>query len=113
MGAKYPETGLNFISGIVDEIPNISVISKIEVLSFRTTEAEYQFLKRFCNDALMLELNEEIIDKTIDIRIANKLKTPDAIIAATALVHNMVLITRNVADFQKVPGLTVINPFEL
>ena len=48
LGAKYPETGLNFISGIVDEIPNISVISKIEVLSFRTTEAEYQFLKRFC-----------------------------------------------------------------
>ncbi len=70
-------------------------------------------LQRFCNDALLLELNEEIIDKTIDIRIANKLKTPDAIIAATALVYQMVLITRNIADFQKVSGLTVINPFVL
>ena len=113
LGAKYPVTGINFINGIVDEIPNISVISKIEVLSYKTNEKEYQLLKDFCSDALLLELNEDIINKTIEIRIEHKLKTPDAIIAATALVYNMVLVTRNIADFNKVPGLTIINPFEL
>ena len=113
LGAKYPVTGINFIYGIVDEIPNISVISKIEVLSYKTNEKEYQLLKGFCSDALLLELNEDIINKTIEIRIEHKLKTPDAIIAATALVYNMVLVTRNIADFNKVAGLTIINPFEL
>jgi toxin FitB len=35
----------------------------------------------------------------------------DAMIAATALVHNLTVVTRNVRDFERL-GLTVVNPFE-
>ncbi len=35
----------------------------------------------------------------------------DALIAATALVHNMTVVTRNVADFAPM-GVTVLNPWE-
>jgi len=35
---------------------------------------------------------------------------PDAIIAATALVSNLALTTRNVSDFKNIPGLKIINP---
>lgn len=35
----------------------------------------------------------------------------DTLLAATALTHNLKMVTRNVKDFQ-VPGLEVINPFE-
>ncbi len=35
----------------------------------------------------------------------------DALIAATALVHRMKLVTRNVADFQPM-GIALINPWE-
>jgi predicted nucleic acid-binding protein len=35
----------------------------------------------------------------------------DAMIAATALVHNLTVVTRNVRDFERL-GLTAINPFE-
>jgi predicted nucleic acid-binding protein len=38
---------------------------------------------------------------------------PDAIIAATTLVHGLPLITRNVADFQGIVGLVVINPHDV
>jgi predicted nucleic acid-binding protein len=35
----------------------------------------------------------------------------DSLIAATALVHRMLLVTRNEADFTAVPGLQVVNPW--
>ncbi|MER8845747.1 type II toxin-antitoxin system VapC family toxin [Mesorhizobium australicum] len=34
----------------------------------------------------------------------------DTLIAATALVHDLILVTRNVADFEDI-GLTVLNPW--
>jgi predicted nucleic acid-binding protein len=36
----------------------------------------------------------------------------DALIAATALVHGMAVVTRNVTDFQHT-GVHLINPWEL
>ena len=113
LGARYPVEGMNLIGSAVDDIPNISIISKIEVLSYKTTETEYTLLLNFCKDALVIELNDDIVNKTIELRIDYKLKTPDAIIAATALVYDTILITRNISDFGKIKGLTIINPFDV
>ena len=35
---------------------------------------------------------------------------PDAMIAATALMHNLMVVSRNVRDFERL-GLTAVNPF--
>jgi predicted nucleic acid-binding protein len=51
--------------------------------------------------------------KTIEIRKKYRLKLPDAIIAASALANNHILITNNVADFDKIHKLKVIDPFRL
>jgi predicted nucleic acid-binding protein len=37
---------------------------------------------------------------------------PDAIIAASALIHNLTLLTRNDSDFKKIPNINIINPWE-
>lgn len=36
----------------------------------------------------------------------------DGLIAATALVHSMAIVTRNVRDFSGVPGLAIVNPWD-
>ena len=37
----------------------------------------------------------------------------DALIAATALVYQLTLVTRNTKDFDWVPNLHILNPFEI
>ena len=36
----------------------------------------------------------------------------DALVAGTALVHSLTLVTRNVEDFQWIQGLSLLNPFD-
>lgn len=60
---------------------------------------------------LELEITEPIIQQAIALRQQRKMSLADAIIAATALVNEMPLVTRNVADFAPVAGLALINPF--
>jgi predicted nucleic acid-binding protein len=113
LGEKLPVKGMAFMNGIIDAIPNISVITKIELLAFNAPEAYYKILSEFIDDSIVLELTSTITDKTIQIRRMYKTKLPDAIIAATALVNNLVLITRNRNDFIHMSGLELINPYEV
>ena len=65
------------------------------------------------DDAAVLDLTSTIVDVSIDIRKKHKTKLPDAIIAATALVYGLVLISRNVSDFKNIHDLKVIDPHSL
>jgi len=58
-----------------------------------------------------LFLTEEVEKQTIQIRKIKKIKLPDAIIAATAMVYNLTLVTHNMDDFKSIQGLKIINPF--
>ena len=56
-------------------------------------------------------MTDEIVDLTIDIRRQSKIKLPDAVIAATSLNNNLILITRNDKDLKDIKGLEIYNPF--
>ena len=56
---------------------------------------------------------KKIVSQTIAIKQQQKIKTPDAIIAATAIVYNCILITNNILDFKNISGLNLINAYEL
>jgi predicted nucleic acid-binding protein len=114
-GQITPKNGRNFVSQIIDEEFIIPSIVKIEVLGFNeSTLAKSSELREFLELAILLPLDDLVIERTIALRKAHrKLKLGDAIIAATALVHNLTLITRNVRDFNIIPNLTIVNPHEL
>lgn len=113
LGKKLPLNGMEFRNAIIDDIPNVSVVTKIEVLGFNAPDEHYQLLTDFMNDATIFDLNDSIVDASIDVRKKNKTKLPDAIIAATALVYNLTIISRNINDFKNISGLNCINPWEL
>jgi len=91
------------IDHILKESFNISIITKIEFLSWQKLrtdkELESQALA-FISHANVYELMDEIADKVIDIRQQYRVKTPDAIIGATALIHGFNIVTNNVDDFK-------------
>jgi predicted nucleic acid-binding protein len=94
--------------------PTISFITQIEIFSTaKITEKEKLSLLIFVNQSVIYRVDNDIIEETINIRLANKIKLPDAIIAATAKVNNLILITRNTKDFKNIKGITLIDPYSL
>ena len=103
--SKLPEKSRAFLFGIE---PAISVITNIELFaSAKIPVEEQRILESF---AAMCTVYREI-DPVISIRQQFKTKLPDAIIAATALAHNLTLITHNLLDFEQIEGLQLIDPF--
>ena len=112
---QFPINAEKYIDSILQtNIPVISAITEIELLCWKTaSENDLKVLNNFIQDATVIELEQEIKSKTAEIRKANKIKLPDSIIAATAIVYNLTIITRNTADFKNIDGLITINPFEM
>jgi hypothetical protein len=112
LSKKLPDSGMKLMNTIIDDMPGVSVITKIEVLGFNAPEEHYQLLSGLMNDVLVMELSDSVADESIDIRKKHKTKLPDAIIAATAIVHKLTLVTSD-NDFSDIEKLQVINPYSL
>lgn len=111
---QFPLGAEKFMDDLLKEQqPVISAITEIELLCWKTaTEKDLEVLHSFIKDALVIELEQLIKFKTADIRKTHRIKLPDAIIAATALVYELTLISRNLSDFSGIGGLNIINPWE-
>ena len=106
------EAGLELLDSILDTVESrISVITRIELLGFSPKREELvNFIIQFIEVSDEYDLSEPIIQKTIELRKSFKIKLPDAIIAATALCHDLILLSDNDSDFGKIPHLRYINP---
>ena len=109
----FPDNGTAFVENIFNTAFNTSVVVKIEVLGYNDAPARMHLLEEFIASATIFPLDDAITQKTIELRRIKKIKLGDAIIASTALVYNLTLITRNTSDFINIDGLVTVNPHEL
>jgi predicted nucleic acid-binding protein len=109
-----------------DDLMHLSVISIGEICKGFTIHPEYHRrtnLRRWLDDELrpwfagrILPLSESIAERwgILDGECQLKgltLHAPDGLIAATALEHDLALVTRNVKDFAGL-GIALINPWD-
>ena len=84
---------------------SVSIITEIELLSFSGMSAgEEQKIRDLLLLLDQVNLTDAVRDETIRLRRKNRLKLPDAIIAASALIQGAVLLT-NDQSFSSVDGL--------
>ena len=107
---KLPAKAHKKLSFIIDTSPKISIINKIELLSFSSVSRQTIL---FTEQAIVIPLNEDIVKKTIDLRKKYKIKLPDAIIAATALVFDLILVSHNIIDFKNIKNLKLVDSYML
>lgn len=87
----------------------VSLISHLEVLGYhRLREIDRIDLTNLLSNTTTLPITQEVITKAIELRWQRKRSLADSIIAATALIHTMPVLTNNVADFADIDGLQVI-----
>lgn len=101
------------MDSVIDAVPNLSVISQIELFCWKTDAFKEQLVKDFIADSTIFDNTPDVITYCVNIRRNKKVKTPDAIIAATALAHGFTLITNNEKDFNNINGLKIVNPFKV
>jgi predicted nucleic acid-binding protein len=102
----------------------ISAISLLEIERgalqiARKDAAQGRVLRAWVDDHILARFESRIlvVDSVVALRCA-RLHIPDprserdALIAATALVHGMTVVTRNVSDFEQ-SGVNILNPWDV
>ncbi len=96
LAAKLPAASMEKMHSIVNESLFISVITQIETLGFQSGNAAEDInTSNFISLATVLHLTPDIVQQTILLPKLYKIKVPDAIIAATAMVNNFAFISHN------------------
>ena len=90
----------------------ISIISVLEFLVFDgLSEADIRYFNAFLERVETVDLqigNNALLEKVISLRQQHRLKLPDAVIAASAVVKDAVLVTAD-RHFENLP-ISVISP---
>lgn len=91
----------------------ISVVTHMELLVGARNKAHLrkmdEFIRRFSEILLDERISETAVDLLRRYRLSHGLLLPDTLIAATAVVGQMPLLTRNQRDFQFIDGLDLMD----
>ena len=112
--AAEPE-GVFLSRWVEDAAACLDTVSRIELLGFSRwhplDEVRCARVELLVAAMVELPLDDRIATRAIELRRLRKMSLADSIIAATALVHHLPLVTRNDPDFAHVDGLKIIKPF--
>jgi predicted nucleic acid-binding protein len=111
--ATQPEH-TNLRQWVAAHAPAVSAVSYVEVLGYHQLSAnEEVLLRQFFAVSTILPIDQDVLDEAVRLRQQRRMTLGDALVAATALVHRLSLITHNVTDFAWIKALKVVDPFDL
>ncbi len=93
---------------IADSEVYIPYIVRMEILSQQgLSKSDIKAIEYFLSDYPVIDLTKEILEDAITLRRASRLKLPDAIIAATAKLKGIPLVTSD-RDFERLSDVITL-----
>ena len=87
----------------------VSVVTELELLSHPgLTEEDMAEMQQLLTSVVIFPLESRLAQLAAALRRQYHLKTPDSVVAATALLTHTTLVTRNIRDFQGIDGLSLL-----
>ena len=87
----------------------VSVVTELELLSHPgLTEEDMTEIQQLLTSVVIFPLESRLAQLAGALRRQYHLKTPDSVVAATALLTRTTLVTRNIRDFQGIDGLSLL-----
>ncbi len=91
----------------------VSAVSYIEVVGYhKLTEQDRNFFEASFFATQVFPISKDVLEQATQLRQMRKLSLGDALIAATALTHQLTLVSRNIKDFSWIANLQLHNPFD-
>ena len=100
---------------------SVITVQELEIgvrLAERRDAAQGALLRTWLNshvlpafDGRILDVDTAVALRSAALHVPNPCAVRDGLIAATALVHGMAVVTRNVSDFEPT-GVSVVNPWD-
>jgi len=91
----------------------ISVITQLELMVGCVNKQDFKLLKTFLKDFEIIPLNSTISDKAVELfekfRLSHGVMIPDMLIASTAIILEVPLISKNQKDFRFIKELKLKN----
>lgn len=98
---------------IEEQVPFVSAVSYVEILGYHMlTEQEQYYQEMFFDDARVVPPSQEVLDQAVVLCKNRTMTLGGALIAGTARTYNLMLITWNMQDFQRIEDPVILNPFE-
>ena len=92
-----------------DMVIFVSVVTELELLSYPgLTEEDMAGIQQILTSVVIFPLESRLAQLAGALRRQYHLKTPDSVVAATALLTRTTLVTRNIRDFQGIDGLALL-----
>jgi toxin FitB len=87
----------------------VSVVTELELLSHPgLTQEDMAEIQQLLTSVVIFPLESRLAHLAGALRRQYHLKTPDSVVAATALLTRTTLVTRNIRDFQGIDGLSLL-----
>ena len=99
---------------IAENSPSVSALSYLEVLGYhQLSEQDKTYFEEFFKASQILPISHDVINQAVRLKQIRKISLGDAIIAGTALIYDLTVVTRNIDDFRWITELKLFNPFKI